>query len=168
VVDANDAVHPGAYPGALRDLLGLEVEEFLPLRAGETVRLEDGSRADVWAERIAPRGAEPVLRYVDGPAAGGAAVTRHPFGRGRAWYVSTRLTGDGLDAVLRRALADAGVAPRPGVPAGLELVFAVNHRDPEVVVPAVGTELLTGARCEGSLRVPAGEVRVVRQDRATA
>jgi beta-galactosidase len=178
VVDANDAVHPGAYPGALRDLLGLEVEEFLPLRAGETVRLEDGSRADVWAERIAPRGAEPVLRYVDGPAAGGAAVTRHPFGRGRAWYVSTRLTGDGLDAVLRRALADAGVAPRPGVPAGLELVrrvsgdieyvFAVNHRDHEVVVPAVGTELLTGARCEGSLRVPAGEVRVVRQDRATA
>src|SRR5262249_49771617 len=32
IVDANDSFHPGGFPGGLRDVLGLEVEEFLPLR----------------------------------------------------------------------------------------------------------------------------------------
>ena len=34
IVDANDRVYPGAYPGALRDVLGLTVEEWLPLAGG--------------------------------------------------------------------------------------------------------------------------------------
>jgi beta-galactosidase len=176
IADANDAIPPGRHPGALRDLLGLEVEEFLPLRAGETVLLEEGVRADVWAEDLLLRGAEPVLRYVDGPAAGGPAVTRHRLGRGQAWYVSTRLRDEHLDAVLARACADAGVAPRNDLPPGLELVrrvagetsylVAVNHRDDDVEVPARGVEVLTDTVSEGSVRVPAGGVRVVRQDPA--
>ena len=32
IVDAADTVPPGASPGPLRDLLGLEIHEFLPLR----------------------------------------------------------------------------------------------------------------------------------------
>ncbi len=51
IVDANDTVPPGAYPGGLRDLLGVEVEEFLPLRAGRA-----GHRSPtVPARRSGPR-----------------------------------------------------------------------------------------------------------------
>jgi beta-galactosidase len=39
IVDERDRVYPGPYPGALRDVLGLTVEEWLPLRAGERVTL---------------------------------------------------------------------------------------------------------------------------------
>jgi beta-galactosidase len=39
IVDDRDRVYPGPYPGALRDVLGLTVEEWLPLRAGERVTL---------------------------------------------------------------------------------------------------------------------------------
>lgn len=34
IVDEHDAVHPGGFVAPLRDVLGLTVEEFLPLRAG--------------------------------------------------------------------------------------------------------------------------------------
>ena len=37
IVDENDAVHLGGYPGALRDVLGVRVDEFLPLAAGQSV-----------------------------------------------------------------------------------------------------------------------------------
>jgi beta-galactosidase len=132
VVDANDAVPDGAYPGVLRDVLGVTVEEFLPLRAGERVGLCDGSAADVWAEDVHLAGAATVLSYVDGPAAGGPAVTRHARGRGAAWYISTRPADADLARLLERVYADAGLAPA-AVPGTVELVrrppytIAINH-----------------------------------------
>jgi beta-galactosidase len=174
IVDANDTVHPGAHPGALRELLGLTVEEFLPLRAGERVRLDNGGTADSWTEAVRLRGASAELSYVDGPPTGGPAVTRHAVGDGTAWYVSTRLSGVDLDAVLRRAYADAGVAPRD-LPAGVEVVrraggdasylVVINHSDGDAKLDATGQELLTGSPCEGDLTVPSGDVRVVREAR---
>jgi beta-galactosidase len=171
IVDADDAVHPGGFPGALRDVLGLTVEEFLPLGRGEHVVLSDGSDADVWAEAVVLQGAEATLTYVDGPAAGGPAVTRHRYGRGLAWYVSTRLRD--LHAVLARAYDDARVTPPRGVPEGVELVrrvgagesYAVvlNHGEGPAMVALSGVDLLTGQACGPTLLVPPGEVRVVRE-----
>jgi beta-galactosidase len=168
IVDETDAVHPGGYPGALRDLLGLSVEEFLPLRAGSCVRLDGDLTADVWTERLVLAGAEPVRRYLDGPAADEPAITRHRFGEGTAWYVSTRLNGRDLDAVL----AEAGLVPHAELPDGLELVrrvgdsasylIAINHSDRDAELAASGKELITGAPCHGTLPVPAGDVRVLR------
>ncbi|MEV8554375.1 beta-galactosidase [Streptomyces glaucescens] len=181
IVDEHDAVHEGAHPGALRDVLGLTVEEFSPLLEGESVRVTGPGgvpdlAADVWTEFVVPRGAETVWSYADGLTAGRPAVTRHRLGEGTAWYVSTRLAVDGLDAVLARAAEDAGLPPRTGLPRDVEVVlrtgesgtylFALNHTgtDAEVPLETPGTELLTGERAAGGVEVPAGAVRVVRLD----
>ncbi|MFJ8670097.1 beta-galactosidase [Streptomyces sp. NPDC093600] len=180
IVDEHDAVHPGAYPGALRDVLGLTVEEWSPLGAGESVRITgpagDSLPADVWTEFVVPRGAETVWTYADGPAVGRPAVTRHRLGRGTAWYVSTRLDATALDTVLRAACEDAGIDSRDTLPRDVEVVrrsgesgdylFVLNHTADEAKVPldAPGTELLGGERADGQLAVPAGAVRVVRLD----
>lgn len=180
IVDEHDAVHEGPYPGALRDVLGLTVEEFSPLLGGESVRITgpDGSEltGDVWTEFVVPQGAEPVWTYADGLTAGRPAVTRHRLGEGSAWYVSTRLDAHGLDALLGWAADDAGLAPRGDLPRDVEVVrragesgdflFAINHTTADTKVPldTDGTELLTGERAAGHLAVPAGGVRVVRLD----
>ncbi|CAM5449154.1 MULTISPECIES: beta-galactosidase [Streptomyces] len=180
IVDEHDAVHDGAYPGALRDVLGLTVEEFSPLLKDERVRLTgpDGSEltGDVWTEFLVPRGAETVWTYADGLTAGRPAVTRHRLGRGTAWYVSTRLDARGLDALIGWAADDARLAPRADLPRDVEVVlrrgdsgtylFAINHTagDTKVSLDTPGTELLTGERAAGRLAVPAGAVRVLRLD----
>ncbi|MDQ1072926.1 beta-galactosidase [Streptomyces canus] len=180
IVDEHDAVHAGAHPGALRDVLGLTVEEFSPLLPGELVRITgpDGSEltGDVWTEFVVPRGAETVWTYADGLAAGHPAVTRHRHGGGTAWYVSTRLAAQGLDALLGWAAEDAQLPSSADLPHDVEVVrrngesgsyvFVVNHTASEAKVPldAAGTELLTGERAAGRLAVPAGAVRVVRLD----
>ncbi|MFG3294079.1 beta-galactosidase [Streptomyces sp. NPDC048179] len=180
IVDEHDAVHEGAYPGPLRDVLGLDVEEFSPLLKDGRVRLTgpDGSEltGDVWTEFVLPRGAETVWTYADGLTAGHPAVTRHQLGEGTAWYVSTRLDAHGLDALLGWAAEDARIAPRAELPRDVEVVrrtgesgtflFAINHTATDAKVPleAHGTELLTGERAAGRLAVPAGTVRVVRLD----
>ncbi|GGW09748.1 beta-galactosidase [Streptomyces narbonensis] len=173
IVDEHDAVHPGAYPGALRDVLGLTVEEWSPLLDEQRVRIEGPGGAsltgDVWTEFVRPRGAETVWSYADGPAAGGPAVTRRRLGRGTAWYVSTRLDAASLDAIVAAACEDAGVAERAALPRDVEVVrragddgqrylFALNHtaEDAEVPLDGSGTELLAGAVVGTAAGTPVG------------
>src|SRR5690606_24018155 len=67
VVDENDAVHVGGFGAPLRDVLGLLVHEFLPLRQGAATRLTwpagalgDAGEvaADTWQEDLHLEGAE--------------------------------------------------------------------------------------------------------------
>ena len=172
IVDATDTVHNGGHPGALRDLLGLTVEEFLPLRAGELVHLDGELTATVWAEEIRPRGATVTHRYLDGPAAGLPAITRHDVGRGTAWYVSTGLEADGVATLLELAIGDGGLNRSPA-PQGVELVrrrggdatylIAINHTATAVRLPIAGHDLIADTRCE-ELLLPAGAVRVLRTE----
>ncbi|MDP9418249.1 MAG: beta-galactosidase [Actinomycetota bacterium] len=173
IVDPNDHVRLGGYPGAFRELLGIRTEEFFPLREAESVRLSDGHTADVWTELLELRGAQEVASYVDGPLPGVPAVTRHRYGAGTAWYVATRLDHAGVQELTTRLCADAGVTPVATAPPGVERVrrvgsdaswlFLVNHTDRDVEVPATGQELVTGERAESQVRVPAGGVAVVRE-----
>lgn len=172
IVDQNDSVHAGPYPGALRELLGLTIEEFHPLRAGETVAiagdaLAAGDRGRIWSERVRPRGAEAVGRFAGGPDAGHPVLTRHRLGSGLAWYLATA-PGD-LRTPLTAALDTASVTRPRGLPETLEQVrrgdhlFLINHADEAVAVPGVtGVDVLTGTPCRGTATVPPGGVVVVR------
>ncbi|MFY1620254.1 beta-galactosidase [Micromonospora sp. WMMD736] len=175
IVDENDHIRLGGYPGAYRDLLGVRTEEFFPLREGERVGLDDGGTVDVWTEWLHADDAEVLTSYTDGPLPGVPALTRRPVGAGAAWYVGTRLDEPATDRLVARLLDEAGVRPAAQAPSGVEVVrrrdgertwlFAINHTSSEVRVSATGVELLTGTRCTGELTVPAGEVAVVREDR---
>jgi len=176
VVDENDTVHAGGAPGALREVLGLSVPEFLPLYADQVVTLDDGTTGTGWSDDIVLEGAVAIASYVDGPAAGGPAVTRHTHGDGSAWYVSTRTTGADLEGLVRSVLDDAGVPLPVEHPDGLEVVvrhgddadftFLVNHAGAATDVEVGrGTELITGDAVDGRVVVPAGAVRVVSRPR---
>ncbi|HUH07833.1 MAG TPA: beta-galactosidase [Egibacteraceae bacterium] len=174
IVDANDHIRLGGYPGAFRRLLGVRAEEFFPLRAGETVQLDDGTAGDIWTELLHPDGAEVIASYADGPLPGVPAITRHSFGSGAAWYMATSLDGPGLSLLLRRLVDEAGVSAVVEAPAGVEAVrrrspdgtthlFLINHNDADAKVAAKGTDLITGESAEGSVRVPARGVAVVEE-----
>ena len=177
IVDEHDSIPPGPHPGALRDLLGLQIEEFHPLAAGDPVALDDGLQGDVWSERVVLRGARALRTFADGPDAGEPAVTRHDRGRGSAYYVATRLEVDGLRALLDPLLDEAGVA-RERVPAPVEAVrrehdgrahlFLFNHGDEAVEVAASGVDLLDGSSFDGTVTLEPGGVRVLREGTSTA
>jgi len=188
IVDEHDIVHPGPHPGALREVLGLWVEEFHPLPEHGTVTLTGASAAGtpdaadtpgmtgtIWSERVRPAGARTVRAFADGPDAGHPALTRHDLGAGVAWYLATALPGrpadGGLREVLRPVLDDAGVVRPRDLPDTVELVrrgrhaFLINHDDRPVTVPGVtGVAVFDGTRCTGSVTVPPGGVTVVELD----
>ncbi|WP_320781761.1 beta-galactosidase [Streptomyces sp. CRN 30] len=178
VVDENDHVWLGGYPGALRELLGIRVEEFGPLLAGDTVELDDASTGSLWTDRVTVTdpATEVLAGYRTGVHAGRPAVTRRPAGAGSAAYVSTRLGVAGLTALLPRLLEPAGVSSE--LPAALRgrveaavrrgadarYVFLVNRTDDTVPVTDVPGEVLTGTTgADGTLVLGPREVAVLRQ-----
>jgi beta-galactosidase len=177
IVDEHDRIHPGAHPGGLRDLLGITIEEFHPLRAGELVELTNGDHADVWSERIHSTGAQVQVRFVDGPDAGEPAITRNEYAAGRAWYVGTRLAAGALGSVVRDVLRDAAVQTDPDRPSDVETVrrsgpdasflFVINHDlETEATVRASGVDLLTGQRSSEKVVVPPAGVAVIKEEAA--
>ncbi|MBU2665145.1 beta-galactosidase [Actinoplanes bogorensis] len=111
IVDENDHAWLGGYPGALRDLLGIRIEEFGPLLDGDTAELDNGLTGTLWTDRIDTlTGTEVLASYKTGDQAGRAAITRRAVGDGSAAYVSTRLGPDGLAPVLADLLTRAGVS----------------------------------------------------------
>ncbi|WP_031064250.1 beta-galactosidase [Streptomyces sp. NRRL WC-3742] len=157
VVDERHHARLGGYPAApLREALGIRVEECRPLRQDERVTLSDGSTATSWSESLRTEGAEALAAYTHGMLADSPALTRHGFGAGHGWYLSTRLDDAAYAALVERLLTEAGTAPDlPGLPPGVEAVtrhapdgrawhLLLNHRPEAVPLPQPGHDLLTG------------------------
>ncbi len=173
IVDEHDHIRAGQ----LRDLLGVWTEEFFPLPAEGTVDLDDGGIGRVWTELAHPSGAAVEARYDADPSgyrsaglAGAPALTRHGYGQGQAWYLTTLPDAATLDRWMSRFLGAAGVAPSGWT--GVEAVrrgnylFLINHGTTDVTGAATGTDLLTGTTANGAVRVPAQGVVVVRETAA--
>ncbi|MGN7862369.1 beta-galactosidase [Microbacterium sp. 22303] len=111
MVDENDHVWLGGYPGLLRDVLGIRVQEIHPLLAGQRIRLSDGAYATLWTERMDITGTsvETLARYNDGALMGHPAVTRRVSGAGTATYVSADLDEQGRSRLIERLTTDTGV-----------------------------------------------------------
>lgn len=179
VVDERHQVRTGGHPGAFREVLGIRGEQFHPLRAGERLALSDGSFGTSWSEELRCEGADADTTYAAGPLTGLPAVTRHTFGAGTGWYVSTRLDDTAYPALIARVLAETGAAPvLPGLPPGVEAVrreaadgrswlFLLNHTPHPVTVPTTPglLDLLTGTPTppDGAFLLPAGESAVLRE-----
>lgn len=174
-VDQDDRVWLGGYPGALRELLGIRVEEFAPLLSDETVALDDGSTGRLWSEPIEILDDVHVLRkYASGDLAGQPAVTRRKAGAGTAAYVSTQLDAVGRVSLLADLLDGTDVVPE--IPEPLrgraefvrrmgengEFLFVINRSDDPLDISAVAGRAMIGL--DNSRRLAARGVAVLRVD----
>ncbi|MCE6998898.1 beta-galactosidase [Saccharothrix sp. S26] len=159
VVDEHDRVLLGGYPAPFRRMLGLRVEEMVPLGPDEVLTCTSASlgefTADFWYDDLRAEGAEVVASLADGVP----VVLRNAFGAGTAWYVGTRPSADAMGRLLSRVVAEAGVEPVLRPPRGVEAVrrgdvlFLVNHgvADVRLDVPGAHVDLLTGATVTDSV-----------------
>ena len=175
IVDENDRVHLGGYPGPLRTLLGLWSEEIdaLTLAQSNAVVFEPpfGDLSGAYngrllCDRIHPAGAAVLAAYGSDFYAGEPAVTVNRFGNGKAYYLATALDPDALSGFLAKLCADKKIAPPlPNLPPGVEvmprvspngetLLYVLNHTAEPVTWPlpnANFTDLLTGRALSGAV-----------------
>ncbi|MBK4348764.1 beta-galactosidase [Lacisediminihabitans changchengi] len=179
IVDQDDRVYPGGYPGAFRELLGVRVEEFGPLLPGVTTTLDNGAVGTLWSENVAVEpDVEVIARFVDGAFPGVPAITSRTVDAGAASYVATSLgereRTDLLALFARRAGIESGLDA--SVHGTVELItrvtdtheyrFVVNHSAATVQVPGVdGVDLLGADVSDGVLTLGPNGVAVLEVSR---
>ena len=159
ISDAKDHVWLGGYPGSIRDVVGVRVEEFMPMGDDFTgvpdhLELSNGAVAHDIADVIGSvDGTATVLEtFKDDPWTGmdGApAIVAHTFGEGRSVYVGARLGRDGIALSLPEILDSLGMAEAGGNDGrvlhveregadGSRFVFSFNRTHETVRVPVEG------------------------------
>lgn len=185
IVNQDNTIRLGGYPGALRNVLGAWSEELHPLAGdGEAVKLStaDGgtASADYWTEHLHTTGADVLATYASGRLAGAPAVTRNTFGAGTAVYLSARVDNTFLEQLLATEREAAGIRPELSAPRGVQVrrrtgngssyLLVLNHNDAPagVEVGAGGTDLLTGTDVTGTVELAANGVLVIEEASSAA
>ena len=157
--DEKDHVWLGGYPGSIRDVVGVRVEEFMPMGddfpgVPGRLGLSNGAVARDIADVIGSvDGSATVLEtFRDDPWTGmdGApAIVANTFGEGRSVYVGARLGRDGIAKSLPEILESLGIAEtgendsrvlrveREGSD-GSRFVFSFNRTHEAVQIPFEG------------------------------
>ena len=178
-VDEHDRVWLGGYPGALRDLLGILVEEFVPLLPDRPTALSNGATAAKWTERVrlTDDSVAVLASYEDGDLEGAPAITRRAVNGGGATYIASDLGTAGLRMLLlslgadipalrgdARA-ADGALEVMVRADEVSEYTFLINRTDADVTSPLQGGIPLTGAPTgQASVVIPPRGVVVTQSD----
>ncbi|MCL6457926.1 MAG: beta-galactosidase [Gorillibacterium sp.] len=189
IVDENDIVTTGGYPGKLRPLLGIwseEIDALYPDMHNQIVMktefgpLSGEYSCNVLCDLIHSEGAEVLAEYGSDFYQGMPVLTRNKFGAGEAWYVASSPEASFLQGLLAKICLDKGIKPLLVTPDGVEVTkrtkndqsytFLLNHNAapatihlPESEVEA--TDLLTGNILSGAIELAAKGVIILKQQR---
>ena len=177
--DEHDLVVPGGYPGKLRDLMGVWVEEIDALAPDETIEVHGDAvdaKGEIVASIIHREGARRLAAYGGGEFyAGHSALTVNTYGKGKAYFVGTPLDETGMSAFMAPIIKELGLKPldtpedvslsvRYGDD-GVRYAFLINNSesDKRLCLDELngGVELLTGHVVDGPVELKPYGVNVI-------
>lgn len=113
IVDQSDNVHLGGYPGPLRELTGIWVEEIDALAPEQSngIRFENGHSGDgtLLSDIIHLEGARPIAYFSSNFYENMPAATVNQYGKGRVYYLGTQFDRVSLANILEEVTNHATV-----------------------------------------------------------
>ncbi|WP_068618769.1 beta-galactosidase [Paenibacillus tuaregi] len=184
IVNENDLVATGGYPGELRKVTGIWAEEIDALFPDQSNRMEmrqawgelEGSYScGLLCDLIHAEGAEVLAEYGEDFYKGMPVLTRNRYGQGTAYYVASSPEAAFLEGFLSNLCQDKEIAPLlADVPRGVETalrvkgesryLFVLNHLADEAQIQIgnqVMRDLLSGEQIKGQVSLPGRGVLIL-------
>ncbi|MFV0466594.1 MAG: beta-galactosidase [Lachnospiraceae bacterium] len=177
--DETDRCLHGAYPGLLRDTLGIWVEETDALFPNERNHVQLSESGEIYecsflCDVIHTKTAEVLAEYQDDFYAGMPAVTRNLFGSGKAYYLGTQLGEAYLQELIGGICRDNQIYPRFEFEGDVEIavrtkngkehIFIINYGTSDGMIDLqeeLRTDILTDKSYTGRMNLDSGEVYVL-------
>ena len=157
-VDEHDIVTVGGYPGKLRDILGIWVEEedALPEKDHNSFTYRGTTYpASLICDLLHTESAQSLCEYEQDFYAGMPVLTRNTFGKGAAYYVATHSNADFYRTLIGEICEESGIHPIIDTPDLIEVtkrsntngtfLFFLNHDaiSHDIRLNCSGTDILT-------------------------
>lgn len=157
-VNESDYITVGGYPGKLKDMCGIWVEEIDALSVDESNSFVYNGvtyPAELLCDLLHCEGAEELASYQADFYQGMPVVTKNRFGKGTVYYVGTRSNPEFYRTLITDICKEQGISPVLENAHGLEIterenenqkyIFVLNHQKEKtgtIVLPWDATELL--------------------------
>ena len=179
IADEHDLIVTGGYPGKLRDIMGIWVEESDALPSGAENHFTYRGKAypaKLLCDLSHLEGAEALSVYEEDFYAQMPAITKNQFGDGRAYYVATRSNEEFYQTLMADICEECGVesllAPQENLEVTMRrnengrFLFLLNHadREQETVIKEAGCGLLEKQEYAAGdvVSVPAKGVQIIK------
>lgn len=179
IVNEHDLVMEGGYPGTLRDILGIWVEEQDALPENESNRFfYDNAEypAEMLCDIMHLEGAGSVSLYEEEFYRGTPVITKNQLGKGTAWYIGTRSNRAFYHKLLTDIFRENGIESVMQTPEGVEATvrenangkfrFLLNHTNEEkdILMGDNCVEVITGRgiKVGESLRLNGKDVAILK------
>lgn len=120
----------GAYPGLLKDVFGLWVEEIDPLYDSENneVCFTNGPsyKASFQCDLYHNTTAKTLATYGTDFYKGMPVISVNEYGKGKAYYIGTEPEADGIEELLKGILSEKGIKAHYEASAGVEVTRRAN------------------------------------------
>lgn len=183
IVNENDLVTIGGYPGELRKVLGIwaeEIDALLPSQSNQIVMkdaygaLQGEYFCNILCDLIHSEGAEVLATYGSDFYKGMPTLTKNRFGKGDAWYVATNGDEAFLSDLIKTIVEQRGIKPLIAPVAGVEVtervkgeqrfLFVLNHNNEAAEVDLgdiSGIDLLTNQAVSGHVSLASKGVMII-------
>jgi beta-galactosidase len=183
IVDQSDNVHLGGYPGPLRELAGIWVEEIDALAPEQSngvslVNEELTGTSNLVSDLIHLENAEALAHYTSNFYAGMPAVTKNTFGDGTVYYFGGQLEDQLQDQLFKTIVKETDITPVIEEATKLEIAcreneeakffVIINFHEEAQPLPAmfVGkTDLLTGEVLSSEMMLTQYTTYIVKEER---
>ncbi|WP_430615252.1 beta-galactosidase [Enterococcus sp. DIV1067f] len=183
IVDQSDNVHLGGYPGPLRKLAGIWVEEIDALAPEQSngvslVNEELTGTSNLVSDLIHLETAEALAHYTSNFYAGMPAVTKNMFGDGTVYYFGGQLEDQLQDQLFKTIVEENDITPVIEEATKLEVAcrenaeakffVIINFHEEAQPLPAmfVGkTDLLTGEVLSSEMMLTQYTTYIVKEER---
>jgi beta-galactosidase len=185
LVNENDLVTLGGYPGELRDLLGIWVEEIDALTpemknnikmVSPFGELEGEYQCGMLCDLINLEGAEAYGVYGKDFYEGRPALTINKYGNGEAYYVASDPEQGFLDKLIRAICSSKNIMPPFEAPVGIEITqrvkgnreftFVLNHNEDTSFIELNGefVDIITDKKLAGKVSIDKKGVLILEKE----
>lgn len=184
-VDENDLVTLGGYPGELKDLAGIWVEEIdglYPDMKNTIVMHQDGNQEEMNAKYscnllcdiIHLKGAKAIATYGDDFYKGSPVITKNSIGEGEVYYIGTQPDSDFLKDFCGYLLKQKNIESKLSVPAGVEVtcrrkdnidyLFILNYTQDtcRIELKQPSYDLITQTHLEDVLDLKSKDIAIIK------